>query len=402
MKKITLILLVLLTNLMLNPSNWAIAQNTSTDKELSKEEKQAARVVKKQEKLDSGKLMVSPLAGPGYTPELGFLIGGGALFSWRTDKDDLSLTRSNMPMMLSFSSTGAITLNLRPTTFWNNDNLRINANFWLKNMPDNYWGVGFDTNQATDANDNVTAFERTWLDLAAEALFKVNDNLFIGPNYSLNYTKGSNITDWIAQDEYFMYYNERPFNMGIGATIRYDSRDLPANAWEGKYFDLEFTQYGHYIGGNNNYNLLLLDYRQYTRINHQDGRILAWQLCTRNTFGDVPYNELSQLGNPFDLRGYPWGKFRNKGKAYGVVEYRHTFKKKSGDLSKYGAVAWVGGGTIYNTGNDPLIDDAPTGFLPNTGIGFRYELQPRMNLRLDFGVGRDGLQGFYFNINETF
>ncbi|MFV0521939.1 MAG: BamA/TamA family outer membrane protein [Mangrovibacterium sp.] len=402
MRNITSTLLIVLTFCFIASPYTSLAQKNSSKNEPGKEEKQAARAIRKQKKLDSGKLMVSPLAGPGYTPELGFLIGGGALFSWRTDKNDLSLTRSNMPVMLSFTSTGAITLNMRPTTFWNNDNLRINGNFWFKKMPDNYWGVGFNTNQAIDEDKDVTAFERTWLDIAVEALFKIKDDLYFGPNYSLNYTEGSNLSDWVAHDNYFAYYNDHPFNMGIGATFRYDSRDLPANAWEGKYFDVEFTQYGHYLGGNNNYNMLLVDYRQYTRINHKDGRILAWQVCSRNTFGDVPYNELSQLGNPFDLRGYPWGKYRNKGKAYAVVEYRHTFKKKSGDLSKYGAVAWVGGGTVYDTDNDPLITDKGTGFLPNGGIGFRYELQPRMNLRLDYGIGRNGLHGFYFNINETF
>lgn len=375
-----------------------VAQST----ELSKEEKKEARAEKKQTKLDSGRLMVSPLAGPGYTPELGVLIGGGALFSWRTDKDDLKLTRSNMPVMLSFTSTGAITLNMRPTTFWNDDNLRINANFWIKNMPDNYWGVGFDTNNATDENENITAYQRFWVDLTSEVLFKVQQDLYIGPNLNINYTEGSELTDWVASDEYFSYYNERPFNMGLGATVRYDSRDLPANAWEGLYLDLEMTQYGKYLGGDNTYNMLMLDYRQYTRLGGKDGHILAWQVCSRNTFGDVPYNELSQLGNPFDLRGYPWGKYRNKGKAYAVAEYRHTFKKSTGDLSKIGAVAWLGGGMIYNTDGDPLVLDAPNGFLPNAGIGFRYELQPRMNLRLDYGFGRDGLKGFYFNINETF
>ncbi|MFV0290623.1 MAG: BamA/TamA family outer membrane protein [Mangrovibacterium sp.] len=401
MIRLNTIFSALLGFLLLANPNVLLAQSTS-DNLLSKEEKKAMRAENKQAKIDSGKLMVSPLAGPGYTPELGFLIGGGALFSWRTDKEDLNLTRSNMPAMLSFTSTGAVTLNLRPSTFWNGDNLRVNANFWIKNMPDNYWGVGFNTNNSTDEDEDVTGFQRMWIDLAMEGLFKVQDDLFIGPNYSLTYTKGSELSNWVANDAYFSYYNLRPFNMGVGATVRYDSRDLPANAWEGVYLDFEMTQYGHYLGGENNYNMILLDYRQYQRINQQDGRILAWQLCSRNTFGDVPYNELSQLGNPFDLRGYPWGKYRNKGKAYAMAEYRHTFKKKTGDLSKIGAVAWLAGGFVYNTDGDPLISDAKNGVLPNAGVGFRYELQERMNLRLDFGVGREGLKGFYFNINETF
>jgi hypothetical protein len=40
-------------------------------------------------------------------------------------------------------------------------------------------------------------------------------------------------------------------------------------------------------------------------------------------------------------------------------------------------------------------------WLPNTGIGYRFELQPRMNVRLDFGVARD-TQAVYFNFLESF
>ncbi|MFV0346367.1 MAG: BamA/TamA family outer membrane protein [Bacteroidales bacterium] len=380
----------------------SFAQEKS-DKELSKEDKKEQRAAKKQKKLDSGKIMISPVAGPGYTPEMGLLIGGGALVSWRTDKSDLELQRSNMPVMLSYSTKGALSLNLRPSTFWMGDKLRINGNFWFKDMSDNYWGVGYETNNETEQSKDITEFNRKWVQFKIEGLRRVAAKLYAGLNFDLNYTKGSEETSWILSSPYYTFYNERPFNMGLGAIFRYDSRDLAANAWSGMYINGEMTQYGKYFGGDNTYTLLLLDYRQYTRINNKDGRILAWQVSTRNTFGDVPYAELSQLGNPFDLRGYPWGKYRNKGMAYAVLEYRHDFKKKTGGFSRHGAVLWLGSGMIYDTDNDPLIDHSGKNkVLPNAGIGYRFELQPRMNLRLDFGVGRNGVNGFYFNINEAF
>ena len=43
------------------------------------------------------------------------------------------------------------------------------------------------------------------------------------------------------------------------------------------------------------------------------------------------------------------------------------------------------------------------GVLPNLGVGLRIEIQPRMNLRLDFGrdmVNRQNL--FYLNMTEAF
>ncbi len=40
-------------------------------------------------------------------------------------------------------------------------------------------------------------------------------------------------------------------------------------------------------------------------------------------------------------------------------------------------------------------------WLPNGVLGYRLEVQPRMNLRIDFGFGRETM-GFYFNFNEAF
>ena len=76
-------------------------------------------------------------------------------------------------------------------------------------------------------------------------------------------------------------------------------------------------------------------------------------------------------------------------------EYRHMFEKSSGGLSKHGMVAWMGRGSIATD---------PSGFenwLRNFGFGYRFEVQPRMNLRVDIGIGKE-TSGFYFNFNEAF
>jgi hypothetical protein len=39
--------------------------------------------------------------------------------------------------------------------------------------------------------------------------------------------------------------------------------------------------------------------------------------------------------------------------------------------------------------------------LPDFGLGYRFEVQPRMNLRIDFGFGPDAF-GVYFDFTEAF
>ncbi len=154
------------------------------------------------------------------------------------------------------------------------------------------------------------------------------------------------------------------------------------------------TIYGDYLGGQNSYQLLGFDYRHYFPIKRM-GHTLAIQARGRFTNGDVPYGELSQLGTPFDLRGYRWGQYRHESMLYFITEYRHMFAKRDGDLSKYGFVTWLGAGTLGES-----VDNFNQ-WLPNFGLGFRWEVQPRMNLRVDFGFGKE-TTGFYFNFNEAF
>ena len=40
--------------------------------------------------------------------------------------------------------------------------------------------------------------------------------------------------------------------------------------------------------------------------------------------------------------------------------------------------------------------------LPNFGIGYRWEFKKDVNVRLDYGFGKNGQKGFIFNINEAF
>ncbi len=72
--------------------------------------------------------------------------------------------------------------------------------------------------------------------------------------------------------------------------------------------------------------------------------------------------------------------------------------QNDGELSKQGFVAWLGAGTIFNT---QTPKDYTNRWLPNIGVGYRLEVQPRMTIRFDFGVGRE-TTGFYFNFNQAF
>ncbi len=362
--------------------------------------KKKLRQFKKEEAIKDGRLMVTPLAGPAYTPELKFTLGGGAILSWRNSKTDLSLPRSSMPVMAAISSTGATTFSARPTTYWKDDKIRINGDYWYKAMPDNYWGIGYQNGYTVPLSDSTTNYFRNWFQFRTDVLFKTKWNFFAGAFIDANYTKGSDETKIIKEDPNYKTFNSRPFNAGFGPEFIYDTRDVPVNAYKGLYVNFIAAFYDKAWGSDNNYQTYILDYRQYQSIGSRSGQVIAWQMKSRLTFGDVPYGEMSQIGTPMDMRGYTWGRYRDKSMFYFLAEYRHKFIKEDGTMSKSGIVGWIGSATVFDLERSSEYNDQAL-WLPNYGLGYRFEVQPRMNVRFDFGIGRE-TSGFYFNFNEAF
>jgi hypothetical protein len=362
--------------------------------ERSKEEKKAHRKAKRQDRIEQGKFMITPLAGPAYTPELEFTLAGGIMSSFKTNRNDSLIQRSSAPVMLGISSTGAYFIGSKVTTFWMEDKLRIYADLNFKDMPDNYWGVGYVEGFTTEKGDSTTAYTRTWWQIFPKFLWQFKKYWFVGPYVDLNYTKGREASPEVRADPYYQEFNNKPFNAGMGLVFQYDSRDIPVNAWRGLFAELMMGLYGPYMGGDNEYGLLGIDLRKYWPIK-RDGRTIAVQVRGRFTTGDVPYGEMSQPGTPFDLRGYTWGRYRDESMIYTIGEYRHMFQKKDGRLSPHGIVGWIGVGTLGET-----VQEFGE-WLPSIGIGYRLEVQPRMNLRIDIGFGK-ATQGFYFNFNEAY
>jgi hypothetical protein len=381
--RVLIVFIALLTSL---PSLGQTTADTITKKELRKQ--------KKQHKIDQGKLLFTPLAGPAYTPEMGFTIAGGFLLSYKTNPKDSLIQRSSSPIMFGVTSTGGFFFSSIVSSYWFQDKMRIYADIWLKDMPDHYWGVGYEKAYNQTKSDSTTAYNRLWWWLNPRILWQLKPNYFIGLNVDYNYTGVSEPSKGVAEDPDIIKYGTENMNSGFGIIARYDSRDVPVNAYTGTYFDFRSTFYSTAFGGDNNYQIYQLDFRQYFKV-ARPGRTVALQFKTRIGVGELPYGEMSQLGTPFDLRGYTWGRYRDKSLIFFLGEYRHMFQKQSGGLSKHGFVAWMGTGSIAS---DPsMFED----WLPNFGFGYRFEVQPRMNLRIDIGMGRE-TSGFYFNFNEAF
>ena len=363
---------------------------TDTTPTLSKRELRRERVAKRN-------LHYNILGGPSYTPDFGLLVGGSALMTFRMNPSDTTQRRSIVPMAIALMFKGGLNLMTKPQLFFKGDRFRIFGTFSYKNTIENFYGIGYSTNKDYPRGEDTSEYRYSGIQVNPWFLFRLGkSNFFAGPQIDLNYDK-------ITKPAAGMI--EQPSYIAAGGTehgflLTYDTRDVPANAYRGTYLDFRGMMYSKVFGGDDNFYRLEIDYRQYKTVGRR--KVVAWTVQTKNVFGDVPLTKYTLSGTPFDLRGYYMGQFRDKSSHVIMAEYRQmintdksTWVKRM--LNHVGYVAWGGCGFMGPT------PGKIEGVLPNLGLGLRIEVQPRMNVRLDYGrdmVNKQNL--FYFNMTEAF
>ncbi|RHJ83468.1 BamA/TamA family outer membrane protein [Parabacteroides sp. AM08-6] len=343
----------------------------------------------------------SVLGGPSYTPEASLGVGGAILASFRLNKKDTISQRSFLPAGLNLSLNGTIVVAGAGTFFFNENKFRIYASYGYRNEPAHYYGKGMSIAENIERSDSTTKYHRNYFQIYPRFVWEIRPHFYIGGLFELNYTKATQINPVMLKDTYFNKYDSTYLNVGIGGLIQYDTRDDVATPSKGVLLSANFKMFGKYLGGNYNYEILELEYRQFKNI-FRPRSTLAWIAKSQIGMGDIPFTELPTFGSPFDLRGYYMGKYRDKSMAYGIIEYRHMFgspaKYKSGNFwAKCGFVVWGGTASI---GNSPFDWNK---WKLNYGAGIRIQMQPGKNFRLDVGKepGQPGMQ-VYMNMTEAF
>ena len=386
------------------------AQETISDsRTLDRDARLFSRKAKRDSIRSNKKVWLSVLGGPSYTPEASLGIGGAVLASFKTNRHDTVSQRSYIPAGINLSINGTVVVAGAGTLFFNENRFRIIANYGFRREPTNFYGVGF---SEIDHNNNLifndlesdsrTSFDRTYINLTPKFLWNLGDNIFLGGLVSFNYNK------ILKRDSILSAYvnakvpgfKDKFHNLGLGAIFQYDTRNDVATPTRGLMASAVLSAYGKYLGGDYNYEILDLEYKQFQNI-FKRRSTLAWVAKSQIGMGKVPFTEMPTFGSPFDLRGYTIGKYRDKSMLYSIVEYRHMFGSEKAYqegrfYSKLGFVLWTGAGTI---GKDPTEWKK---WKPNYGMGIRIQIQPNKNFRIDFGGGPKQKLGVYMNMTEAF
>ena len=320
--------------------------------------------------------------GPSYSKNTSLGIGVLAAGRYRLDRTDSVTSPSNVSIFASVSISGFYAVGVTGNNIFSHNRSRIDYSVDFKSQPRDIWGVGYEAGAHGEKGDFVE--KRYNVDL--RYLYRVLPNTFVGAMLGFDYTTGKKFSDLA----YINGQNTSYTATGIGAIIEYDSRDFIPNPFRGIYISLVETFYPKPLGncGESLWrtNFTADFFQQVWR-----DCILAADLYSEFNSAGTPWPMLARMGGSQRMRGYYEGQYTDNDMITFQVELRQRVWRR------IGVTVWGGAGNVFPT----LADFDWSETLPNYGIGLRWELKKRTNVRLDYGFGRK-TSGFMLNINEAF
>ena len=311
---------------------------------------------------------LSFIGGPYYSSDTKFGIGIVAAGQYRCHGADSVLPKSSVSLYLKATTSMFFQLGLEGTNIFKGDRrLHYDVNF--SSVKSKFWGIGYDLN-IDDANESNYKYLAS--SAVADFSWRLADGLYLGPRMDFEYVNGRKFgKPWLWEGE-----DKRTFNLGVGFTLVYDTRDDLNSAYRGVYLRLNQQFNPRFLLNRNAFSMTELSFSAYKQV--WKGAVLAGDFHTRLTYGNTPWGLLSTFGGSDDMRGYYEGRFRDKCAITACVELRQHIWRRNG------VVAWIGAGTVF----DRFESMRWRKVLPNYGIGYRWEFKQRMNVRLDLGFGR--------------
>lgn len=329
-------------------------------------------------KQSTKKFDVSLIGGPSYSNDVKFGLGLLAAGLYRTSSN---APLSNVSLYGQVTTTGYYLLGIKGNNIFENEKIKIIYNSYFYSFPSYIWGVGYKEN---NNNDSKSKYLKINTRVSSSILFKLTDNIFIGPTIEYNFVRGSRFSDTIR------FQNSQNIFRGInvGATVTYDSRDFIPNPSKG--VNIKLLQ-SNYIYPNTKPHFNTSITANYYH-NAWKGAIIALDLYSEFNYGSTPWTMLAALGGSNRMRGYYEGRYRDNN----MFEIQAELRQKI--YNRNGIALWVGAGNVYGDYNAFAWKNT----LPNYGIGYRWEFKKRVNVRLDYGIGKSGQSSFIFSIEEAF
>lgn len=324
-----------------------------------------------------------------YTPDTRWAAGAAGVyyFKFKPKTESEEKTRmSYLQFLADYTQNRQLDLWATWNIFTRNENYLFKGDIRFRDFPDRFYGLGNNTSKSQEEKYSYNLFV-----LKSQQLKKIKPGLFLGFDYELEYEYGFKYTSGGQLENGTITGYNGAFGSAVGLVGILDTRDNIINPQKGRLAEISSYFFLRPLGSTFGFTNINATYQQYWQIKRK--HIIALQAKTRLTFGDVPFLDLSTLGNDDILRGYPKNRFRDNHFVGTQVEYRFPL------FWRFGGVTFAGAGDVFGPNSDLQLKNLKY----SIGAGLRFVVNPaeKLNIRLDYGYGREGGY-FYFMVAEAF
>lgn len=355
----------------------------------------ATRVDTAKEKV--GRLHISALPVAGYTLQTGFAGVLSSNFAFYTSEHSQA-NLSNVLTSITYSQYKQIIFPIQANIWTRGNTYNIQTDWRYLKYPSLTYGLGGNTD--ADSGYNI---DYGYLRLHQAILRTITRDFYLGLGYDLDYFWNIREVDPPAGkptdfEQYGLKKTEQA--SGISLHVLYDDRRNPINPERGSYVSVTYRPNFTWLGSDNNWQSLLLDWREFLTFPGRGHNVLAFWSYDWFTVGggNPPFLLLPSIG--WDAysntgRGYIQGRYRSRNMLYLESEYRFG-------ITTNGLL----GGVVF--ANAQSFSEMATGkytyIQPGYGMGLRISLNKfsRTNLCVDYGWGTHGSGGFFVNLGEVF
>ena len=338
---------------------------------------------------------VLPVAGYSLQTGLAASLTAGVTFSTDTAAQEKI---SNLLTNITYTQYHQVLFPLAVNIWTKHNKFNIVLDYRFLKYPSTNYGLGANTTE-----QDAYTIDYNYIKLHQAILIRLYNNLYGGIGFY--YDHFWNVTEVdppagikTSFQKYGGKANETA--SGLAFKLLYDSRQNQVNPSGGAYSNIVFRPNYTFLGSDNNWQSLQIEYRKYIDFSGKRSNTLALWSYNWLTLGTSkpPYLALPSTGwdDQYNTgRGYIQSRFRARQMVYVEAEYRFGITN-NGFL---GAVLFANAQSFSKNISNQL-NVLAQGF--GTGLRIKLNKNSNTNLCIDYGFGLHGSKGLFLNLGEVF
>lgn len=324
---------------------------------------------------------------PSYGHEANFGLLAAVSGQYRVNRKDSTLSPSDFTASFNASLNGFFVLNIYGNHIFSDHKSRLLYNIETYRKRLDFWGL-----TAEECNINPKSrYDRRQIDAQVNYIYNLNRNFYTGLSVRANYTDATNI--W--NQEYLLGDRTQYYVNGLGVSLEFDTRDHLVTPTKGLHIVYRPMIYPQFMGDAgatfHSHNFIFDGYLKMWK-----GSVLAFDWYTKINSSHTPWTMREMIAaDGVRMRGYYMGSTIDNNQIAAQIEYRQHI------WSRFGLVLWGGGATIFSDISKLIKHETKPQWFPNYGVGLRFEFKNNVNIRADYGFGKN-TSGLIVTIGEAF